>query len=27
MALFSFERTLEVLASRNLKDEEDPRWN
>jgi TRAP-type C4-dicarboxylate transport system permease small subunit len=27
MALFAFERTLEVLASRNLKDEEDPRWN
>jgi TRAP-type C4-dicarboxylate transport system permease small subunit len=27
MALFAFERTLEVLAAKTLKDEEDPRWN
>jgi TRAP-type C4-dicarboxylate transport system permease small subunit len=27
MALFSLERTLEVLAAQSLKDEEDPRWN
>lgn len=27
MALFAFERTLEVLAAKPIKDEEDPRWN
>jgi TRAP-type C4-dicarboxylate transport system permease small subunit len=27
MALFALERTLEVLAAKPLKDEEDPRWN
>lgn len=27
MALFAFERTVEVLAAKPLKDEEDPRWN
>ena len=27
MALFSLERTLEVLAAKPLKDEEDPRWS
>lgn len=27
MALFAFERTLEVIAAKTLKDEEDPRWN
>ncbi len=27
IALFSAERTLEVLAAQKLKDEEDPRWN
>lgn len=27
MALFALERTLEVLAAKPLKDEEDPRWS